>query len=752
MSEFLPWGTEQPGELAEIVQDALLQDLVRACIAHPDVDIVEARMGNQDDPWTAIVVDVGDGAVAGGNAVGIYPRERMALCYQPSAQMPFEVRALRADFPLTNHQNGTPEGEPRSLCLYDQPWSHLQRSWTGMKFLQRLLEWLARTADGTLHEPDQALEQVFFDSPWHVVLPVDFNERAASTPLQFRKVSEHAGRTTYIASFATQTSGEATQAITALTLSLAAVGHPPIQRPPLTLGELADRLAAAGSDLRAPLEGCIRDFAADGVQPASGLTPDTLLMLDVPRARNGLVERVDPLGFLISADVAVLGQALGVLQEVTPNGKLFPFQPLWAADAEVVQSTAWRDLPVCPVHVRRRLGRAAAATWSGLPQAGQEFHGVLAGAGALGSGLAQAWARSAWGHWHIIDPDILEPHNVIRHGAFGPHIGIPKAMAVATMMDLVLQIPDVHTTPIAGSAAKLEEPDIAKAISEASVLVDATTTIDVPRTWANSSHRARCASVFITPSGFGAVLLVEDAARRVRLDAIEAQYYRAILRAPWGGAHLAATEGRFVGLGCRDRSLVMSSTQVSLQAAILDHGLRSALGVSGASVRVWTTDPDNGAVAAVSLPVMAEHRVAFGEWTVCWDEGLETILRATRDKHLPSETGGILVGMIDQKSRTVYVVDAFEAPADSQASSRDFIRGREGVSEAAAVAHERTRGMVNYVGDWHSHPQGTPPHPSGLDCDLLRHLGTTMGEEGLPAIMVIVGHAGEVSVHLAPPG
>jgi hypothetical protein len=43
--------------------------------------------------------------------------------------------------------------------------------------LNRILWWLAETASGTLHRPDQPLEQLYFQSPLELILPFDFEEK-----------------------------------------------------------------------------------------------------------------------------------------------------------------------------------------------------------------------------------------------------------------------------------------------------------------------------------------------------------------------------------------------------------------------------------------------------------------------------------------------------------------------------------------------------------------------------------------------
>ncbi|ENH3972589.1 Mov34/MPN/PAD-1 family protein, partial [Escherichia coli] len=46
--------------------------------------------------------------------------------------------------------------------------------------------------------------------------------------------------------------------------------------------------------------------------------------------------------------------------------------------------------------------------------------------------------------------------------------------------------------------------------------------------------------------------------------------------------------------------------------------------------------------------------------------------------------------------------------------------------------------VVDYVGEWHSHPQGFSAKASNEDDNLIKKLHQKMRVEGLPAVMLIV--------------
>ncbi|MGY2143743.1 Mov34/MPN/PAD-1 family protein, partial [Pseudomonas azotoformans] len=90
----------------------------------------------------------------------------------------------------------------------------------------------------------------------------------------------------------------------------------------------------------------------------------------------------------------------------------------------------------------------------------------------------------------------------------------------------------------------------------------------------------------------------------------------------------------------------------------------------------------------------------------------------------------------DQRGLSVRM--AWNPQVDSQASPCHFIRGKEGQQETLKECHQRTANIVDYIGEWHSHPQGCPSTPSQDDKNLLASLTRRMSADGLPMLMVIV--------------
>src|ERR1035441_4438671 len=81
--------------------------------------------------------------------------EPVGIVFVPDDLRLPEVLALREDFPIDlPHQNMRPSSGPRSLCLYEEPYSEIKLHWSTTGFVERIREWLRLTARGELHQEE----------------------------------------------------------------------------------------------------------------------------------------------------------------------------------------------------------------------------------------------------------------------------------------------------------------------------------------------------------------------------------------------------------------------------------------------------------------------------------------------------------------------------------------------------------------------------------------------------------------------
>jgi len=733
---YYDWGGADNSDFDQF--DKAVQEVHQVCLDNPSCEVIELR-ADAKHQRQSIIVEIGDGSFEADNPAGIHRVERLALSFCATDKFCWDVRALRKDFPITLHQNHVLEGEPRSLCLYIEPWESVERSLTPQLFIKRIFWWLRATADGTIHGDDQPIEHLFFSSPFNVLLPEKHfeSEDNANKKLSFEPVNyEGIGTKTLIGTCCNNSKNVAPLYVS-VSLLLNPVENSPIEEYPHTLGQLQDSLEKRGSDILGSLKSAIQDLVSEnGIESKKGNDEFVLLLLGIPRSKNGNIEKIDVQGFIVDSEIALLGEKLSVLCRA-------PGQQKWYRDPlRPDQSDEWKSLLLFPVNVKCYPSSKEIRRYSGLNPDDDGPKGIIAGVGALGGLLAKIWKRECWGKWSYVDDDIIQAHNIVRHISTHHGLGHPKSVVVNSIVSNIHQTSEERishhfVTDILSDDAKLTDT-----INNSDLLVDATTTLHVPRAISRKDHYPRTASIFITPSGMASVMLLEDGNRTVRCNSLEAQYYRAILNSEWGAEHLSGHYGRqWVGAGCREITLSMSDELVHLHSATLARQLRKNTSQPEPKICIWDYQENTGEVVSYDIPVFKSQSTQIDEWEIIWDDGFIESAKKHRAEALPNETGGILFGIIDQKNKTITLVKACFAPENSESTSSSFGRGAYPSTDVLDECHERTAGIVTYVGEWHSHPPNYGALPSQADIGQLYFLTSSLQIEGMPALMMIVAKA-----------
>ena len=726
------------------------KSMYSVCKAHSNFDIIELRrLVKDDDSCEIIVVDCINELVPSRNPAGILNRERLALVFWSNNSKHPEVRALRRDFPITPHQNHVLQGEPASLCLYFEPWSYVERTWTPQRHLDRVLWWLSESAKGKLHRDDQPLERMYFSSPFEIVLPPDFEVKIkdASKLLCFKKIITSKNTCKIFRGFFKPKNLKDNQndpIFVPIMLNLPAVVHGLIEKEPWTLGELNDQIVIHGANIYDLLCTEIRNMTSDKGVCKDKINTFTLIIVNIPlcRIKDAPPEFTITKAFFLESNFVVLGEACGVLHD-GKDGKFYNI-PIISSDTK--PNLEWRRITLQPLEVTTSMTKEFARISSGISELSSNFTGIIAGTGALGSALAEIWSREAWGTWTLIDDDHVKAHNLTRHIANDLCIGAFKVDAVKDIINLNYFDKYFTTESIPDKASNWNSSIIKEAYDKAAFVIDATTTLEVPRDYSLNDGIPRSSSVFLTPSGKDCVLLLEDKQRHTRLDSLEAQYYRAILNNNWGKFHLLGNQGHlWVGAGCRDVSAIISYEMILLHAATIARQLRILRDQPDSCIRVWISDPNTNALNIKQIIVQNSIKTDCGNWKVLWDYGVETKIRQMRKHKLPNETGGVILGYVDHKSKRIFMVDALSSPPDSKEDNSGFIRGIKGLKRQLDEASRRTANIVSYIGEWHSHPKNATAQPSVLDRELLDYLSEKLSFEGQPSLMLIVAD-NEISV------
>jgi integrative and conjugative element protein (TIGR02256 family) len=659
-------------------------------------------------------------------------REVLAVEFTQSDLVFPLVLSMRKDFPVVPHLNGSEADAPRSLCLYEAPYAEIKLRWTPHNFLETIRAWLARTADGTLHQATQPIEPLLLVGLWHAILPGSLVSlvNGQSALVVIRQVPSKHHITFSIHDVPLPAESFQPNALVVKLIGTPHL-HGVIERLPATLPDLHALLAPIGIDVL----GSVRDAIRKSVNDQTFLqkrTTKLVLLVDFAKIRHegGAVENVERWAFLsidnienIAVDVGIMdrgGGSVGYLlvPDLSRNGE---------------------RVAILPCKPYLRLTRDSAATFNGVRPSTHSF--MMIGLGALGSQIYLNCLRCGFGEWTLIDADIVLPHNLARH-ALVNCVGVPKVEATADFGKLILE--DVETRAIEADILTfptVQDPEIASALPNLAAILDCSASFAVSRHLASDfPSDVRRISIFLNSTGTDLVVLCEPSSRDTRLDDLEMQYYRFVFHDDRLQHHFTSpSPGIRYSVSCSDISAVIPHDLVSVFAAVASRKIRRLSESSEAFIGVWTVSPATMEVSLAIEVVSSVNTQSLGGWEIRYDDAVIKIMRDFRQSKLPTETGGILIGDFDTQRKIVYLVDALSAPADSIEKVSCFIRGTSGLSSALDMVSKRTGQQLKYVGEWHSHPRKTAPIASADDERLLEILSQVVAEDGLPEIMCIIG-------------
>lgn len=697
---------------------------------HPNARFLEARSSAGAGQFETIVFEV-DVEVGQAPLRDISPVERIAVTFSKSDGHWPEVLALRQDFPRDlPHLFPRLESEPCSLCLYEDSYEELKLRWTAVKVVERIRFWLRESSRASLHGPDQPLEPLFVGCFESLVLPTDMFTGDGSAPEQLSVQCYEQGSqsSVYIAAHGSANANVGEFVATVF------VGEPRVQRgmrfAPANLLALNEAANMAGVDVIDGLRRRLMEWKHD----ARLLKSRLIIVVAFPKIRQtgSVVEASDIWAFGTHQPVAQLGEML-MLWQVVGSGQV---GGLVGVTFDVKSAVS---ISLTPLNPQFALSRARAAAANGLAPDTRRITAV--GIGALGSQIIGTLVRAGYGQWKFIDEDMFLPHNAARHELPHSAVGRTKVTALTQWVNAILAEPVAEV----GITANLLDPGdkreaVANALQGAEVIADFSASQAVARYLARDfDGSVRCVSAFMNPSGTDLIVLAEDSSRKTRLDAVEMQYYRMLLEEAELSEHFRPPEGQVrIARSCRDVSAVLPGDVVSHHAAIASRGLRMALSQTRGTIYVWRTDQEfNTRLFQHSPADTIEGTV--GQMRLITDKLFLSAIRAERRRKLPRETGGVLLGSWDLQRGIVYVVAMIPSPDDSEERPTSYIRGCRGLESAVSDAMAKTGGQLQYLGEWHSHPDGHSAEPSEDDCKLFDWVREYTTQDGYPPVMFIVG-------------
>lgn len=130
--------------------------------------------------------------------------------------------------------------------------------------------------------------------------------------------------------------------------------------------------------------------------------------------------------------------------------------------------------------------------------------------------------------------------------------------------------------------------------------------------------------------------------------------------------------------------------------------------------------------------------VRFSKINILIEKELLNDMLFLEQKEGLNESGGILLGKHNKKKH-LYQITFFSKPNKKDNCGKYyFIRNKEAAQQVIDNKWKESLGIVNYLGEWHTHPC-TNPYPSNTDLSLLKSIIEDKSNVWPNVIMIIIG-------------
>jgi hypothetical protein len=200
-----------------------------------------------------------------------------------------------------------------------------------------------------------------------------------------------------------------------------------------------------------------------------------------------------------------------------------------------------------------------------------------------------------------------------------------------------------------------------------------------------------------------------------------------------------------IGLGCNSITTVMPDDLISFHASTFSQILASNPRdiYNGNGLLYLSVSRKKNGLPKISNEYIVVKPFKIYEcgnksgWTLRMFSGLSDCLLKLCSQYGNKETGGVLVGVANYKTKVIHVFNVIEQPIDSNGSPVAFTRGIVGLPKIIDDIKQQTGEVIGYIGEWHTHPMNLETL-SGTDLNTIKILKNINKKTPIPTCAVIV--------------
>jgi len=334
---------------------------------------------------------------------------------------------------------------------------------------------------------------------------------------------------------------------------------------------------------------------------------------------------------------------------------------------------------------------------------------TIIGCGAVGSNVSMMLAKMGIVEQHLIDNDILLPHNLVRHYANNGHtIGMQKVLYQKMTIESIYNTGKIQVDY--KNVIDINPEDIS-----ADAIIDCSASEIVFDWLCNQPHfTKKIMRTELAYNGKMGITLVESTLRKNSIGDLRTYlWYRAVendlisdwLRAENENEDVLLSQ-LHIGMGCSSDTMILDNATIWNHTSILPNILLQNYSCETGKVVINYFDKEDitqNKIFSFDVESFVELSGPNDFKIRVYEPILKKVTSFLADKE---ENAGIWIGSVNHKTNTIYIVDTF-MPQDNKRSNSEVIRGSAGVAEFVINVEQRCNSYVGYLGEWHTHPRAS---------------------------------------------
>lgn len=114
---------------------------------------------------------------------------------------------------------------------------------------------------------------------------------------------------------------------------------------------------------------------------------------------------------------------------------------------------------------------------------------------------------------------------------------------------------------------------------------------------------------------------------------------------------------------------------------------------------------------------MKKYKISEKSILIIEDKAIDKMMKYCQKPGM-KESGGILLGKVKSDFSQIEITDVSEPSCYDKRGRFYFVRNKEKAQKIIDRSWEKSNGIINYIGEWHTHPEPFPI-PSIIDKRLL---------------------------------